>query len=129
MEVFTEEENQELKIEKEKFLNFLKTQREIGEHLDKNVLEYLESEVFIYNVTEEVYYSSRRKMQHFDSYGYFIEMLEIDEEYGPDATYILFCEQEIEAYAKSYRIYESSIKQIGDKKYLVKVFEFKPPKI
>lgn len=115
--------------------DFVKAEKARGERLCKRTQAVLYAELYEFGTntwkehcppppTEK--YSSGRKASHFDNWGFFhsisFEPYEVVTNYAH-----VFCEQEIDAYAKSYRVLPENI--TPSFRAIVKVFDFKPEKI
>ncbi len=124
------------------YINFLNTERDKGESISKEVEEYLqkicdEGDCLLQGTSEDrrlINFSSGRKVDPFDEIKVFIETGSIYSS-GNDTLLmidytIFFCEQEIESYAKCYRLFKPKILRLFDQmEHMVKVFEFKRDKI
>jgi hypothetical protein len=119
----------------EEYENFIKAEKEKEEGISEEVKDYL-LEKGLSELSKSVFkecklknYSSGKKVGVFDEIGFFMETKFF--ETGFSEIIFVFCEQEIDSYAKSYRILKPKIpsKFIQNREYLVKVFEFKKDKI
>ena len=118
----------------EKFFNFIKTEKEKGDRVSNCVKHILENLVTSDSISAKDFwfdtYTSGRTFRVFDEVSLFNESIcEMGQIINKS---IYFCEQEIESYARSYRMFRYYIyfdNREVEVENLVKIFEFKPSKI
>ena len=93
--------------------------------LDCNIIrEHLKGSFLRFKDDNNGLYSSGRKIKELDNWSRFYEFLFNEKNNCIGGQFVYFCEEELESYARSYRII--SFKECLQ---LVKIFEFKAPKI
>ena len=125
----------------EEYLNFIESEKSKGEGISEEVRNFLFLQIKTwgnnYKFSEEAEtkrYSSGRKFVPFDKMSFFTSYKKTETTASIDM--ISFCTQEIDSYARSYRILKVNNEDsdlinlvLGEKTQMIEVFEFKPDKI
>jgi len=114
----------------EEYSNFIKAERDKGEGISKKTLWILLNSFCLKKTgcLLDKYSSGKKKYQFSEVFGFFRSIFT---ETSEIIDIVYFCKEEIDSYARSYRVLDSKFTNFFEKdsKKMVKVFEFKPDKI